>query len=101
MSRRAFQFLASALVACLLVVSSSLASQAVQHAVHHANHHAATHATAICTWFCAAGEIHQGLTLLVAGDVTFLGLTDRPIPITAQVIPSVEFPARGPPLSVA
>lgn len=50
-------FLASSLVACLLLVGGVFASQSAAHSLHHDHHNASTHASVICSWMCAAGQV--------------------------------------------
>jgi hypothetical protein len=91
-------FLAACLVAMLLMLGGVLSAQAVGHASQHSQHHTSgTHATTLCSWFCAAVQVHAA-ELVVATDpiFAFLGMeNEEPTTvIPAFVIPS---PSRAPP----
>lgn len=91
-------FLSVCLVALLLLLGGVLSTQAVGHASQHTHHHSsATHATTLCSWYCAAGQVHGGeLVVLAAPISSFLGVeNDEPtISTPLFVIPS---PSRAPP----
>ncbi len=53
------------LTVCLLFLSGAIYAQTVPHTLHHAQHKAATHSTALCTWLCAAGQVLDGMPVIV------------------------------------
>ena len=91
-------FLAACLVAMLLMLGGVLSAQAVGHVSQHSQHHTSgTHATTLCSWYCAAGQVHTGELVVVAAPIfSFLGMeNEEPPTITPSfVIPS---PSRAPP----
>ena len=92
--------LAIGLALCLLLLSGVVHAQAVEHAVHHAHHQAATHATILCSWMCAAGQVLEGVEVVLQEAIQ---------PLVFLPLPAVEEPAgadrpsilsRGPPVSL-
>ena len=91
-------FLAASLVALLLMLGGVLSAQAVGHASQHAHHHSsATHATTLCSWYCAAGQVHSGELVVVAAPIVFfLGMEyEWPTPATFSFL--IPAPSRAPP----
>lgn len=91
-------FLAASLVVLLLVLGGVLSSQAVGHASQHTHHHtSATHATTLCSWYCAAGQVHAGDLVVVAAPIlSFLGIEDEePTTVTPSFV--ISSPSRAPP----
>lgn len=54
------RILAVLLVFCILVVSGLASAQSITHDSEHAHHQKATHGTVLCSWMCAAGQVHDG-----------------------------------------
>ena len=91
-------FLAACLVALLLILGAVLSAQAVGHVSQHTHHHtSATHATTLCSWYCAAGQVHGGDLVVVAAPIlSFLGVeNERPTTITPVF--SIPSASRAPP----
>lgn len=84
-------------LACFLVMSGVVSSQAAAHSLHHVHHNAATHSTILCSLMCAAGQVvsvdepvfDAPLTVLHAIDVSIV----HPVTLT---VPTLRF-SRGPP----
>ncbi len=80
------------------MLSGVLSAQAVGHAPQHSHHHtSATHATPLCSWYCAAGQVHTvDLVVVAAPILSFLGIeNEEPTIVTPSfLIPS---PSRAPP----
>lgn len=92
--------LAVGLALCLLLLSGVVHAQAVEHAVHHAHHQAATHATILCSWMCAAGQVLEGVEIVLQEVIQPLAFL--PLPAVAEP-PSADRPSilsRGPPVSL-
>ena len=91
-------FLAACLVASLLLLGGVLSAQAIGHASQHTHHHtSATHASTLCSWYCAAGQVHGGeLDVMAAPILSFLGMENEELKIVIPlfIIPS---PSRAPP----
>lgn len=97
MKRLRSPFLAACLVATLLLLGGILSAQGVGHASEHAHHHSGTHATTLCSWYCAAGQVHAGELVVVAAPIlSLLGIENwKPTTLTPSfIIPS---PSRAPP----
>ena len=91
-------FLASCVVAMLLLLGGVLSAQSVGHASQHTHHHSsATHATTLCSWYCAAGQVHSSELVVVAAPIlSFLGMeNEESTPITFSFI--IPAPSRAPP----
>ncbi|MDH5427278.1 MAG: hypothetical protein OEZ57_01745 [Nitrospirota bacterium] len=93
-------FLAASLVVLLLLLGGVLSAQAVGHVSQHTHHHSSsTHATTLCSWYCAAGQLHAGELVVVAAPiVSFLGIEEEE-PSTVIPIFVIPSPSRAPPSS--
>ena len=97
MTRPSRTLLLFGVLACFLVMSSLVSSQAAAHSVHHVHHNAATHSTTLCSLLCAAGQVVNvaepvfdvPLTILRALEVSIV----HPVTLT---VPTLRF-SRGPP----
>ena len=91
-------FLAASLVAMLLMLGGVLSAQAVGHASQHSHHHTSdTHATTLCSWYCAAGQVHSGELVVVAAPIlSFLGMENEE-PTTFTPSFAIPSPSRAPP----
>jgi len=90
--------IAASLVVLLLVLGGVLSAQAVGHVSQHTHHHsAATHGTTLCSWYCAAGQVHSGDLLVVAAPVlSFLGTANwQPTTISPLIL--IPSPSSAPP----
>ena len=84
-------------LACFLVMSGVVSSQAAAHSLHHVHHNAATHSTVLCSLMCAAGHVvsvdepvfDTQFTVLHALEVSIV----QPVTLT---VPTLHF-SRGPP----
>lgn len=84
-------------LACFLVMSGVVSSQATAHSLHHVHHNAATHSTILCSLMCAAGHavnvaepvFDAPLNVLHAIEVSIT----HPVTLTVQTL---RF-SRGPP----
>ncbi len=56
MTRLPRTMLASAVLACFLVMSGVVVNQAAAHSLHHAHHNAATHSHVLCSLMCSTGQ---------------------------------------------
>ena len=65
---QARRFLAVLLVLCLLVVNGVASAEAITHESQHAHHQKATHGTVLCSWMCAAGQVHEGAAAPVLAE---------------------------------
>ena len=93
-------FLAASLVVLLLLLGGVLSAQAVGHVSQHAHHHSsATHATTLCSWYCAAGQVHSGDLVAVAAPIlSFLGIEEEE-PATVTLVFVIASHSRAPPSS--
>ncbi len=91
------QVLALGLIGCLLFVSGSLLRQAAPHAVHHAHHKSSTHSSLLCLWLCTAGELHEGVDVVVQRELSPLELLTHLTHSAPPTILTMRMPARGPP----
>ena len=91
-------YLAACLVAMLLMLGGVLSAQAVGHASQHSQHHTSgTHATPLCSWYCAAGQVHSGELVDVAAPIfSFLGMENEE-PATITFLFLIPSPSRAPP----
>ena len=97
MTRLSRTALVLGVLACFLVMSGVVSSQAAAHSLHHVHHNAATHSTILCSLMCAAGQVvslaepvfDAPLTVLHAIDVSIV----HPVTLT---VPTLRF-SRGPP----
>ncbi len=90
--------LVACLVGMLVMLGGILAAQAVGHASEHIHHHSsATHATTLCSWYCAAGQVHAAELVVVAAPISFfLGIeNDGPTRVTPSFV--ISSPSRAPP----
>ncbi|HEY7533055.1 MAG TPA: hypothetical protein VH681_09800 [Nitrospiraceae bacterium] len=97
MSRRFRSSLVVLLIVCIIGVSGVAAAQAVVHEGHHAHHQAATHGTILCSWMCAAGQVHDGSTAPYLTEQAPVLLSDH---TTFSFIPHIALDnttSRGPP----
>ncbi len=86
------------LVVLLLVVGGILSAQAIGHVSQHTHHHtSATHATTLCSWYCAAGQVHGADLVVVAAPIaSFLAIQiERPVTYLSSII--VLSSSRAPP----
>ncbi len=91
-------FLVLSFVALLLVVGGILSAQTVGHISQHTHHHtSATHATTLCSWYCAAGQVHSAELVVVASPiVSFLGMQiEEPVAHTSSIV--IHSSSRAPP----
>ena len=65
MTRLSRTVLVLGVLACFLVMSGVVSSQAAAHSLHHLHHNAATHSTVLCSLMCAAGQVVSVAELLV------------------------------------
>jgi hypothetical protein len=97
MTRLSRTFLILGVLACFVVMSGVVSSQAAAHSLHHLHHNAATHSTILCSLMCAAGQVvsvaepvfDTPLTILQALEVSIVH------PVTLTVL-TLRF-SRGPP----
>ena len=97
MTRPSRTVLVLGVLACFLVMSGVVSSQAAAHSLHHVHHNAATHSTILCALMCAAGHVvnvaepvfDTQLTVLQALEVSIV----QPVTLT---VPTLHF-SRGPP----
>ena len=93
-------YLAASFATVLLILSAVLSAQAVGHVSQHSHHHtSATHSTSLCSWYCAAGQVHGGDLVVVAAPIlSFLGMENKESSAGTPlfVIPS---PSRAPPFA--
>ena len=90
--------LAIVLAALLPILSGVLSAQAVGHASEHSQHHSSTsHATTLCSWYCAAGQVHGAeLVVFVAPVLSFLGVENAE-PTIVMALFTIPSPSRAPP----
>ncbi|MEX0828865.1 MAG: hypothetical protein WD032_01335 [Nitrospirales bacterium] len=91
-------FLAVCLAALLLLLGGVLSAQAVGHASQHTHHHtSATHASTLCSWYCAAGQIHSGDLVVVAAPIlSLLGIENEEAVVVTPLI-LIPSSSRAPP----
>ena len=97
MTRLSRTALVLGVLACFLVMSGVVSSQAAAHSLHHVHHNAATHSTILCSLMCAVGQVvsvaepvfDAPLTVLHAIEVSIV----HPVRLT---VPTLHF-SRGPP----
>ena len=97
MTRLSRTVLILGVLACFLVMSGVVSSQAAAHSLHHVRHNAATHSTILCSLMCAAGHVvnvaepvlDTPLAVLQALEVSIV----QPVTLT---VPTLHF-SRGPP----
>ncbi len=86
------------LVSMLLTLGGVLSAQAVGHVSQHIHHHtSATHASTLCSWYCAAGQVHSGELVVVAAPILSLLGMENEEPITTTPSFSISSPSRAPP----
>ena len=85
-------------LACFLVMSAVVSSQAATHSLHHVHHNAATHSTILCYLMCAAAHVVSVAKPVFDAPLTVLHAIEVSIvhPVTLTV-PTLRF-SRGPPL---
>lgn len=96
-SRRILRSVAVGLAVCLLLVSGLAYPQTVAHAAHHAHHKATTHATALCSWMCAAGQVLEGVTVVVHVERGSIGVARLLVVQEPSSAVHQTAPSRGPP----
>jgi len=86
------------LAVCLLLLSALVYPQTVAHAAHHAHHKAATHATALCSWMCAAGQVLEGIQVVLQTD--FAPILFAALPVFHEPCNNITLvsSSRGPPV---
>lgn len=84
-------------LACFLVMSGVVSSQAAAHSLHHVHHNAATHSTILCSLMCAAGHVVNVAEPVFDSPLTIVHALEVPIvePVTFFV-QTLHF-SRGPP----
>lgn len=97
MTRSSRTVLIIGVLACFLVMSGVVSSQAAAHSLHHAHHNAATHSTILCSLMCAAGHVVSVAEPVFDTQFTVLHAIEVSIvhPVTLAV-PTLHF-SRGPP----
>lgn len=97
MTRLSRTFLILGVLACFVVMSGVVSSQAAAHSLHHLHHNAATHSTILCSLMCAAGQVDNVAEPVFDAPLTVLRALEVSIvhPVTLTV-PTLRF-SRGPP----
>lgn len=97
MTRPSRTLLILGVLACFLVMSGVVSSQAAAHSLHHIHHNAATHSTVLCSLMCAAGHVVSIAEPVLDAPLTVLHALEVSIvdPVTLTV-PTLRF-SRGPP----
>jgi len=91
-------FFPACLVALLLLLGGVLSAQGVGHASQHTHHHtSATHATTLCSWYCAAGQVHAGELVVVDAPILFFLGIEEEEPPTITPVSVIPSPSRAPP----
>jgi hypothetical protein len=89
------------LIFAILGVSGLASAQTVLHDSHHAHHQAATHGTALCSWLCAAGQIHDASVASFAHVIEVLTYRE-PVEFEYLIEECPAFlPTRSPPRALA
>ena len=97
MSRLSRTLLIVGILACFVVMSGVVSSQAAAHSLHHVHHNAATHSTILCSLMCAAGQVVNGVEPVFDAQLTVSH--DLKVSIVHPVrltVPTLRF-SRGPP----
>ena len=97
MTRLSRTTLVLGVLACFLIMSGVVSSQAAAHSLHHVHHNAATHSTTLCSLMCAAGHVVSVAEPVFDAPLTVLHALEvsRVDPVTIT-IPTLRF-SRGPP----
>ncbi len=91
-------FLAGCLVALLLLLGGILSAQAVGHISQHNHHHtSATHASTLCSWYCAAGQVHSGELVVVSAPISSFLTIENEEPTFGTPLFLIPSPSRAPP----
>lgn len=88
------------LVVSLLLLTGAVYAQTVEHAVHHAHHQAATHATILCSWMCAAGQVLEGVEIILQEAIQPLAFLPLPAVAEPSIADRPSILSRGPPVSL-
>lgn len=97
MTRPSRTWLIPGVLACFLVMSGVVSSQAAAHSLHHVHHNAATHSTILCSLMCAAGHVVSGVEPVFDAPLTILhALEVSSVDPVAITVPTLRF-SRGPP----
>ena len=97
MTRLSRTVLVLGVLACFVVMSGVVSSQAAAHSLHHVHHNAATHSTVLCSLMCAAGHVVNVAEPVFDAPLTVLHAIEVSIvqPVTLAVH-TLRF-SRGPP----
>jgi hypothetical protein len=91
-------FVAACLAIMLLMLGGALSAQAVGHLSQHTHHHtSATHATTLCSWYCAAGQVHSGDLVVVAPPILSLIGIENQEPTVGTPLFVIPSSSRAPP----
>ncbi len=97
MTRPSRTWLILGVLACFLIMSGVVSSQAAAHSLHHVHHNAATHSTILCSLMCAAGQVVSVAEPVFDAPLTVLHVLEvsnvHPVTLT---VPTLRF-SRGPP----
>ncbi len=82
----------------LLMLGGVLSAQAVGHVSQHTHHHTSgTHSTTLCSWYCAAGQVHNGELVVVATPILSLVGMKNEERTTFKPLFVIPSPSRAPP----
>jgi hypothetical protein len=93
------RILATLLVVCILAVSGLASAQSITHESKHAHHQKSTHSTVLCSWLCAAGQVHDGTAAPTLVEQSPIALSSYVDYLLTPQITLGSAASRGPPHS--